>query len=75
MSPLMPRGDASGWTSTFLPSFHLVLEVTDYMKGWAEQLSLVPAALGLNPLYWEFVLSPCVLPWGPPWDLLSPEPA
>ena len=60
---------------SFLPSFHLVLEVTDYMKGWPEQLSLVPAALGLTPLYWEFVLSPCVLPWGPPWDLLSPEPA
>ena len=45
------------------------------MKGWPEQLSLVPNALGLNPLYWELVLSPCVLPLGPPWDLLTPEPA
>ena len=57
------------------PSFHLGLEVSDYMKGWPEQLSLVPAALGLNPLYWELVLSPCVRPLGPPWDLLTPEPA
>lgn len=47
---------------SFLPSFHLVLEVSDYMKGWPEQLSLVPAPLGLNPLYWEFVLSPWVHP-------------